>query len=1615
MKKIYYLILFLFWFAASFEQPKRYYISPTGNDANSATQAQNIATPWKTIAKGWTVLVAGDTLYMRGGTYPGQSQINLTGRSGTAAANIQILNYPGEFPVLDYTTSTDPNPKTGLQLQNANFIHLKGLRITGIPQQNAGYNYAMLMLNDNNCIIENCTFDHIGGDGLSIGACTNNLIYNCDAYDNQDPLSPAPYNGSNGFSIPNQVPGTSGGNVFRGCRAWWNCDDGFDTFKTMDFVTFDSCWSFWNGYIPETFTPAGNGDGFKVGQAKSLQTTLLRLYTRNLAFENRFIGFDQNFTGPTLEFPVTLYNNTAYKNVFLGFFFSLPPVNIIKNNIAASNVGGQVNIGAQSTQSNNSWQGFTVNDAQFQSVSSVGTNGPRQANGALPNLPYLKLAATSNFIDRGVNVGLPFNGSAPDLGAFETGGGVVPPTLTAFASATTILCNGDNSTVTVSGAGGVPPYQNTGPFTRTAGSWSFTIMDAAGTTATANVTISQPAAITATQSSTAILINGGFSTTTVTAGGGVPALQYQRDGGTFQSSPTFTNVPAGTHTIIVRDANSCTRTITYTLTQPTALVVSAAATVNPLLCFGATTSIVGTVTGGTTPYSYKLNGGTAQPSNTFANQGAGTYTLTVTDAGGAVQSATVTITQPTQITITQTSTAILVNGGTSTTTGASSGGTGAKTYSRDGGAFQSSPTFAGVLAGNHTLTVKDANGCTNTINYTITQPSALSATAVATLNPVTCFGNVTTITVTATGGTTPYTYSINGGAFQSPNTFTNRGAGTYTLTVKDAANVTFTTNLTITQPAQITITESNTTIAVNGGSSVVTFTSAGGTGARVYSLDGSAFQSSPVFSGVLAGNHSVIVRDANLCTNSFSFTITQPTALVLSASSTAISCNAGVSTVTLTATGGTTPYQYKVGAGSLQSSNLFPGLTAGTYTFTVQDAGGAIVSTSITITQPAIITISIAAGASAPATVTVTAGGGVGTLVYQLDASSFQSSPTFTNVSAGNHTVTVKDANNCTASKAFTVGAALGITALVNAILCNGGSAQVTIGGTGGVPPYPGAGIYFQTVGTTTYTIHDNAGHVHDTTIVLTQPSAISLTVSTGIILTNGGTTTATATGGGGVGSLQFSLDGGAYQSSNSFSGVSAGNHVMAAKDANGCIVTRNFTLSQPGILGISVTPSAILCYGQPSSVVVTASGGTGPYTGTGTFPTLAGTVTFSVRDQFGSQKDTIVTIVQPPQLTLSVSIGTILINGGTTSITGSGAGGTGSLQYSLDGGSYQSSPTFSGVSAGSHILTVKDANNCTNTNNFSITQPGELIIHISVASTLLCYNDSTNITITGTGGTLPYTGTGTINRHAGTYTISISDAFGAKADTIININQPSQITIAVATGTILVNGNSTTATVTAGGGTGGYTYSIDGGSYQGSNSFTGVLAGNHIMRVKDSNGCINSFNFFIPQPGILYITVTPVGSILCPGGTINVVVTGTGGTAPLTGQGTYVRGAGTWPFSVTDALGATHDSIITITEPTQVIIDSVNTGTISIFGGTTTAIAHAIQGTGAYQFKLDGGSYQSDSSFTGVSGGNHTITVKDANSCTGIYSFTIVQPPQSPAQFYRKGRREKTHYVQIP
>jgi hypothetical protein len=409
-----------------------YYVATPANGGNN-NNAGTFSSPFATWGKLSTVLTAGDIGYIRGGTYRSTSgsgdKVLFDNLHGTLTDTIKILAYPGETPILNLDNITTGTSHSAMvRVNNCDYIHIKGLRVTGAVQSAIGnVLWGILLVDVNNSVIENCVADHIGGYGLCIGAAeygvggSNNLILNCDAFACEDPYSSVPFGGSNGFTI-SRYDNTSTNITLRGCRAWYNSDDGFDLFGLNGFITFKNCWSFRNGYHENTETKTGDGMGFKLGPTSSnLATSHLRTVTNCVSVHNYSYGFDQNTDSYTSL--MWLYNNFSYNNTSNGFYFGygISAADIFRNNIEYGSTYGNT-FDANDIHDHNDWDAspsVTISDSDFVSLDETQLDDARQVDGSLPNITFGHLVVGSDLIDAGVNIGISYNGTAPDLGAFE--------------------------------------------------------------------------------------------------------------------------------------------------------------------------------------------------------------------------------------------------------------------------------------------------------------------------------------------------------------------------------------------------------------------------------------------------------------------------------------------------------------------------------------------------------------------------------------------------------------------------------------------------------------------------------------------------------------------------------------------------------------------------------------------------------------------------------------------------------------------------------------------------------------------------------------------------------------------------------------------------------------------------------------------------------------------------------------------------------------------------------------------------------------------------------------------------------------------------------------------
>lgn len=545
-----------------------------------------------------------------------------------------------------------------------------------------------------------------------------------------------------------------------------------------------------------------------------------------------------------------------------------------------------------------------------------------------------------------------------------------------------------------------------------------------GCTGSTTFTITQPAAaLTGSISSqTNVLCNGASTgSVTVAGAGGTTAYQYKIGNGPLQGSGTFSGLAAGSYTITVQDANSCTTTVPVTITQPTTPLTGSITNQTQTGCGTSTGSVTVAGAGGTSGYQYKIGNGPLQGSGTFIGLAAGSYTITVQDANGCTTTVPVTITSPSGLTLSNTSQTNVLCFGASTgsVTVAGANGTPSYQYKIGNGAYQGSGIFSGLAAGTYVITVQDGANCTTTLNVTITQPNAALSVANSTQTNVLCFGNSTgSVTVAGAGGTSTYQYKIGNGPLQSIGTFSGLAAGAYTITVQDANGCTSTVAVTITGPsaalAGSIVSQSPATCGSNNGS--VTITATGGTTAYQYKIDNGPLQPTGIFTGLSAGAHTVTVQDANGCTTTVQVTIITPSTVVASISNfDDISCNgANDGTIDVTGSGGTPNYTYSLDGTNYLGSGSFTGLDAGSYIAYVKDNSGCIDTVQVTLTEPGPVVVTTTPSGSTTfcegqqLTITVSS---QGTTACQWSNGSTGSSIVVTQ--GGTYNVTCQDGNGC--------------------------------------------------------------------------------------------------------------------------------------------------------------------------------------------------------------------------------------------------------------------------------------------------------------------------------------------------------------------------------------------------------------------------------------------------------------------------------------------------------------------------------------------------------------------------------------------------------------------------
>jgi hypothetical protein len=388
-----------------------YFVATDGDNAGAGTKED----PWATLPYAVSQVRRGDVIVMRGGIYHHNQTISIQTPSGFIGELITLTAYPGEVPILDFSSQPPLQNQHGIRL-NANFWHVIGITI-----RNASHNG--IRMDGSYNILEQVTAYGNHDTGIHMaGGASNNLIKNSDSFRNfnfDTNRTPRIGNNADGFGAKFNI---GPNNRYEGCRSWENSDDGFDFWEAQNTITIDNSWAFGNGDASVFGDPAnfeGNGNGFKLGGNNVHTPHVVR---RSLAFDNfgasrNAKGFDFNNNRGAMR----LEHNTAFNNGRNYWFPSDPPDG--SQAVFLNNLSVQTSLHAalppSAVVAGNSWQVATqVSPDVFLSVDTQLAQGPRQADGSLPHTDFLRPAPGTLPVDAGVAFGQPFYGLAPDIGAY---------------------------------------------------------------------------------------------------------------------------------------------------------------------------------------------------------------------------------------------------------------------------------------------------------------------------------------------------------------------------------------------------------------------------------------------------------------------------------------------------------------------------------------------------------------------------------------------------------------------------------------------------------------------------------------------------------------------------------------------------------------------------------------------------------------------------------------------------------------------------------------------------------------------------------------------------------------------------------------------------------------------------------------------------------------------------------------------------------------------------------------------------------------------------------------------------------------------------------------------
>jgi gliding motility-associated-like protein len=1182
------------------------------------------------------------------------------------------------------------------------------------------------------------------------------------------------------------------------------------------------------------------------------------------------------------------------------------------------------------------------------------------------------------------------------------------PTITAIVDS--VSCNGlANGSIDVTVLTGANPFtyiwSPNGQTTQdisglSPGSYTVTVTDNNGSTVSQTFTIYQPAVLSLSGSTTSNALCNGQANGNINlnvSGGTAPYTYTWSNSATTQN---LNNIAAGTYSVTVRDAKNCSVTSTFNITQPQPL--SGSVTIIPVQCAGDRTGAIDlTLTGGTSPYTIRWS--TGATTEDIINLEQGQYQVYVSDANGCLFQANYTVIELSRMVISVGVTNVSCGRNDGQINLSVAGGFAPYTYSWSNGATTSNNI--NLTSGTYTVTVTDSRGCTATklIPVDDVQPLIISTSVTSEI----CGGANGTINITVSQGFSPYTYAWSNSA--TTRNISNLTAGTYQVTVTDSKGCIDVAVITVNGTSNIVIipTVSNASCGLNNGSILVTV--AGGSGQYTYLWSNGAAADN--INNIPSGVYSITVTDANGCSATRNINVGNATAATLTGVVQNTTCGQNNGSISINVTGGVGPFVYSWSSGA--TTQNISGLGVGVFTVEVKDSRGCVSIGTFNVSSASGIFVeadkkNVSCYALRDGSVKLTVTGGTGNYTYLW--SDGATTKDVSNLGGSNYSVTVTDANGCTASTTVNIvePQQINIPAQIIDVTCSGSTTgAINISVTGGISPFQ----FDWSNGATTEDISGVTNGFYQVFVRdsnnCTAQASFTISATSNMILSTGVTNAtcgqnnaeATVSAAGGVGPYRYRWSNNAL--TQTVAGLSPDLYTVTVTDALGCTASVPVLVDFVNEIQISYVVTDVICGVQPTgSIDLTVTGGTAPYSYLWSNGALVDDLNFiapgdycvTVTDQTGCSSALCVTVADIPSMVLAITRvdADCSVSNGTASV--SVIGGTPGYSYLWSTG--ENTATIDSLAAGTYYVTVEDINGCTVSSLVNLQNFSAPLLSLNIINAT-CGNNNGSISSTVSGSIPPYrfkwsNGATTSNISSlapGFYGVTVTDSVGCSAVQTATILPSRRIIMVADRYNVTCNGlQNGSIDVSVAGGQGTY-------SYLWSNGFTtqdisNLPAGVYSVTVADAGGCTATTSIPISQPQQLTIS-TQVEPVLCAGGNnggLTISITGgnpsydilwsTGATTPsISGlvQGIY-------SVSVTDSLGCSARHSATVSTQYNLIVSSaVTNATCGLNNGSIYISVTGGSGNYTYQWNSSALGTLIDS----LNAGTYTVTVNDAAGCS--------------------------------